>query len=187
MTLTIDEMGAWEVPALIPPSANPAEPAKPIDNRPVVVMPTLDAYPRPPAKPFVALLVAFVVGLLVGFMICDRYTSILPDGGGSDQQERVVPDDQKHAAAENRDMIFVCEVGDTNKDSFELDRMWERIRDYAEKNGISARRYDSDQGSATPSIEYAKKKGIIPPFVTFKKNGDFTGVKTIKEMEKVLK
>jgi hypothetical protein len=52
---------------------------------------------------------------------------------------------------------------------------------------VNFRRYDKDQGSAQRYIAFAKDKKLSPPFVAFSKDGTITNVKSVKEMDAVLK
>ena len=198
MTISYEDMLGWSVPSSAPVSATPKQAdivAQPLQ---VAVTPLR----QPPSNAVLWL----VIGAVLGFILCavlerdqsrldgDRQEQVVPDDKkASPDDKKASPDDKKASpddkkqVAEGRDMIFVTEVADNSSDTYEMDRLWDRIKEYAGTKKVNARRYDKEQGSAQRYITYAKDKNLSPPFVAFSKDGTITSVKSVKEMDAVLK
>ena len=191
MTLSYEEMLGWSVP--------PSAPATPVVPDPKQTDAVISSYAQPlqvstavVRQPPSNAVLWFVIGALFGFILCavlerEGFDSSRDEQGQVEPEDKkIVPDDKKQVS-DGRDMIFVTEIADNNSDTYEMDRLWDRIREFAATKKVQARRYDKEQGSAQRYIEFGASKKIAPPFVAFSKNGAITSVKSVKEMDAVLK
>ncbi len=178
MAIKFEDIGSWEEKL---PSAAKLPSATKLPS--IANMPSEE--PIKSKVDFSSLLMAGCVGFLLGVLTFYAETKINFGGGGGGDQENVVPDGDKQVSS--RDMVFIREVADVGADTQELDRLWDRVKLYCVDKGSKCRRYDKDQKSAERYVEYAKSKNVSAPFVAFSKDGSITGVKTVKEMEAVLK